>query len=571
MNRDIHRWTCALAAGIGLMFGTAIISTAQPSDTQGAIASKTLLATIDLSAWNPRSIIASPNVRNIAYIQKASDTKVQVVRDGKPGALFDAIKRDSLRFSPDGQRLAYQATQGTHQVMVVDESVSAGYRKILDGSFTFSPDGTRYAYAAQNKKRKWFAIIDGELSPPYQRIIPYSLQFSLTNRVAYIATTGSKQIMVMDGQASPRYDNIWSGESVFDPTGTRTAYVTQTAKAWSVTVDGNEGPHFDFIAITSIVFSGDSQHTAYVAQSGEKWVTVRNTISGPPYDQIRAQSLAFSPNSAHLAYAAKDGEDWTIVVDGKKVGQPYDDIDGIQPNYSLDGAQLAFGVRIGLQWGVVVDGTLGIPHTDLGHDTFRFSSDGQHFAYIAVQESAWFIVLDGKPGTFSYDRRPHENLGFTRLGIKGPVFSPDGKRLAYSVLQGTDKLGVVLDEQLGRPHWALAEESLLFSADSSKLAYIAGSADAKWRVFVERKVTGQTYDGIEVQGVIFSADSEHVLFTGHRNGKWVAVIDGQESEPFDHFLSGKDGPLHLDASDELRYIGRQGDEIYLLETKVGAV
>jgi len=100
---------------------------------------------------------------------------------------------------------------------------------------------------------------------------------------------------------------------------------------------------------------------------------------------------------------------------------------------------------------------------------------------------------------------------------------------------------------------------------------VAGSADGKWRVLVERKVSGHSYDGIGMGGVLFSSDSGHALFIAQRNHKWMAVIDGQESELFDHLLVGKNGPLHLSTSNELRYIGRQGNKIYLLETKVGAV
>ncbi len=568
MNCAIRLWTYTITASIVLIFGTALISFAQP--TPGLVGSKTLLDTINLSAWNPHSIVVSKNIQSVAYIQHAANKKVQVVRNGQPGTPFDAIKQDSLVFSTDGQRLAYEATRGKHQVMVIDEEINPGYKKILDGSFIFSPDGKHYAYAA--KTRKSFAVINGKQSMPYRRIVPFSLQFSPdSNSVAYIANDGSKQVMVIDGEVSPRYDNIWIGSSIFSSSGTRSAYVTQIGNTWSVTIDKKKGPSFDFIVVSSLQFSKDGQHTSYIAQSGGKSLAVRDGIPGAPLDQIRAQSLVFSPNGNHLAYAANIDGDWTPIVDGKTVGQPFDDIDGIQPSFSPDGSQLAFGVRLGKQWGVVVDGTLGIPHTNIGHDTFRFSPNNQHFAYVANLEGSWFMMLDGKPDAYAYGRKAVENLSYTRLGIKGPVFSPDGKRLAYSVAQGNDKLGVVVDGQLGRPHWTLIEESLVFSPDGKKLAYVAGSSDGKWRVLLERKVSGHAYDGVGMDGVLFSSDSEHALFIAQRNHKWMAVVDGQEGELFDHLLVGKDGPLHLTPSNELRYIGRQGDKIYLLEIKVGAV
>ena len=83
MNRDIRLWTCAIAASISLMFGIAIVSAAQSTNTRGVVGSKTLLDTIDLSIWNPRSLIVSPNIRSVAYIQRSSDKKVQIVRNGR--------------------------------------------------------------------------------------------------------------------------------------------------------------------------------------------------------------------------------------------------------------------------------------------------------------------------------------------------------------------------------------------------------------------------------------------------------------------------------------------------------
>ena len=573
MKHSTLFWTCSVALLGSLVLNTTSVSVAQQAHAQGVAESKTLLDTIDLSAWNPRSLAVSPDIRSIAYIQRTSDRKVQVVRDGKTGALFDAIKRDSLIFSPDGERLAYQATKGKQQFIIVDESVSTGYDKVLNGSFAFSPNGKRYAYAAQ-KKNKWLAVVDGELSPPYRRIVPYSLQFSPDGkRVAYVArTTGSKHVMVIDGKVGSLYDNIWIGPSLFDSTSARTAYVTQTAEAWSVVMDGQEGSHFNLIEPNTLIFSKDGQHTAYAAQAEHEWVVVHDGVVGAPYDRIRTQSLSFSRNGDHLAYAAKQGETWGIIADGNAIGgQTYDDIDGIQPRYNHDGSKLAFGVRLGNQWGVVVDDTLGIPHTDIGHDTFRFSQDNEHFAYTAELEGSWFMMIDGEPDTYAYGKSAIEARAFTRIGVMGPLFSPDGKRFAYSVVQGLDKLGVVVDEQLGRPHWSLIEESLRFSPDSRKISYVTGSADGKWRVMVERKVVGHSYDGVAASGVTFTSDSAHVLFAAERNRKWMAVVDGQEGEAFDHLLAGKNGLLHLNDSNELRYIGRQGNKIYVVETKVGAV
>ncbi len=566
----IRTLTCGGIVFFWLLFSLSA-SFAEMSPESGVSAvSKTLLSVIDLSRWNPQSVVVSQDMSHVAYIQKTEDGRAQVIHDGDLGPVFGAVKASSLVFSKTG-RLAYVVASGKNRFVVVDGSVSSAYDDIIENSFSFSDNGKRYAYVVK-KKHKWFVVVDGELSKAYNRVDVKTLEFSSNSaNFGYIARIGSKQVIVINEQRSAEYDNIWVGDSLFDVTGKRSLYLGQSGNDWAVTVDEKTGRAFDFVTSTSMQFDPLGKHVAYAAEDDGKWYVVQDGVIGPPYDEIRTQSLAFDPQGAHLAYAAKSAGSWTAVVDHSIVGHLYDDIDGIQPQFSPNGSQLAFGVRLGKQWGVVVDGTLGVPHTDIGHDTFSFSSDGEHFAYSAQLEGAWFMMLDGKPDQFSYGEIPMVDRSFTRLGTKGPVFSPNGKRFAYSVVQGLDKLGVVVDSQLGRPHWDLIEESLIFSPDSNKIGYVAGSSDSKWRVLVERKVVGGAYDGIGGSGVNFTPDSQHVVFAAAVNRKWVAVVDGEDSERYDHLLSWNGEMFYITRENQLRYVGRQGDKIYIVNQKIGAV
>ena len=83
-----------------------------------------------------------------------------VVADGKAGPEYEGV--GPPYFSVDGKRLAYGATKGPcEKLVVVDGKEGAVYFMILGGNW-FSPDGKRVAYMAfKNDFKKSVVVVDG--------------------------------------------------------------------------------------------------------------------------------------------------------------------------------------------------------------------------------------------------------------------------------------------------------------------------------------------------------------------------------------------------------------------------
>jgi len=108
-----------------------------------------------------------------------------------------------------------------------------------------------------------------------------------------------------------------------------------------------------------------------------------------------------------------------------------------------------------------------------------FSPDGKRLAYFAQRGQKWVAVLDGKEGV------EYDGIG------KGASFSPDSQRLAYAAWKGAKRL-VVVDGQEGPE--TDGGTVPVFSADSRHLAYFAQTGDT-WRVFLDGKPVSPVHDG----------------------------------------------------------------------------
>jgi Tol biopolymer transport system component len=424
------------------------------------------------------------------------------------------ITGDSLRVSSDAKHLAYVASSGSKQWVVVDGKKGKEHKKAVGevgesiGVVFFSPDGKRVVYSV-------------------------------------CETMGSK-----DG---------WEE----DPkTPGKRIYVTKRWGKMCVIVDGKEGEKYDIVKY--VTFSPDSKHIAYVAgRDGKEFIVVDDKEEKQQYDSVRWPE--FSPDSKRLAYSAsvereKEPLGTTfekfVVVDGKE-GEHYGGEDvWVRPVvFSPDSKRVAYSIRALFEKEfIVVDGVPEKVYEDVG-ECPAFSPDSKHIAYSATDRYSYkkLIILDGK------EQEVHDYV-ITDWGIVGVgiIFSPDSKRLAYTASAYKErKMLVVVDGKEGKRYDHVMD--VVFSPDSKRLAYYA-HADEKYLVVVDAD-EGKRYDG--VSGPVFSPDSKSVAYLAKRGDKWFVVVNGTEGKQYDSVLG-----VTFDSDNALHYLALSGNAVYLVEEKL---
>jgi WD40 repeat protein len=293
--------------------------------------------------------------------------------------------------------------------------------------------------------------------------------------------------------------------------------------------------------------SPDGRHVAYaVSHDRRKWFVVLDGQEGKAYDQVTF--LTFSPDGTRLAYRAHIGAERFMVVDGQESG-PYDVVG--DPVFSLDSRHIAFRAspRSRNKWLMVVDGQDGKRHGDVG--SAAFSPDGQRVFYAVESGRDKVLVTDNKPVSGKFDF------------IDAPVFSPDGRRMAFIGTNfvhtgGPNRFVVVVDGVAGNAYDRV--ESLVFSPDGRHVAYAAQSGN-RWSVVVDGREIS-SHDG-QVPALL-GREPEAIVHYARTGDQAVQLVKPEERRIDDGF------PLYarlvIDSANTLRYL-RAGDKgsIYLVE------
>jgi len=341
-------------------------------------------------------------------------------------------------------------------------------------------------------------------------------------------------------------------------------YVTSGGKAsWGDAAVGVSGLIFGLIAEAderaqvaryyeigpgSLRISPDSARVAYGAARGKKKVLVVDGAEGKEYDRVVAGSL-FSPDGKRFAYAAKRGDKWLVVVDGMG-GKEYDEIVQ-EPVFSPEGVRLAYSAKRGGKWVTVVDGV----------------EQKEYRGIRGYTEAVRRAQEDEKA------RKYYERAEFN-VQVQYPIFSPDGKRLAYAARSGFTKMVVVTDGVEGSQQ-TFVQGAPVFSPDSRRVAY-AASADIKvgrtfmvgmWtgKVYAKHAVIvdgipGKEYDEIGRDGPVFSPGSKRVAYTAKSDRKWRLVVDGVEEGMYDEI----EGVTFSPDSKRITYRARRGTDWFLV-------
>lgn len=392
---------------------------------------------------------------------------------------FDTLHPESLRISPDCRRVAFAVFTGRGMSMVTDLAEPEEYDKL--SPVVFSPDSKHYAYVAETRTRQ-VVVVDGKATPPCDAVMDGSLKWSPAGaRLAWAAKVKDKWHVVDQGKPGPAYDEILAGCPVVGPLGKKLVYAARTGKAWTVVLDGTP---------LKLTFEG-----------------------------IGRNSFTFSNDGKHLAWWGRRGGRAVVMVDGRQLGEPVDAV-VMPPVFGPLGRHVAVGVEVGGTRRVVLDGTPQPAFDNLVAGSLVFSFDGSRLAYAAARGGKYVLVVDGKAG------REHEKIG------SAPVFSPDGKRVAYLAVDGQSET-VVENGKAGKRYKAVLAGSLRYTP-AGKLEYLAGDGEA-WFAVSGGTPQGR-FDAIGQSG--FVGPRNRRVFVAANNGKQHVVVDGKVSPGYEMILSG---------------------------------
>lgn len=372
--------------------------------------------------------------KSAAYIAKVGE-QYRVVHNGKPGKLYQSVQTNSVRISPDGQRLVYAAKIDNKTVVVLDGKEAGPYDEIAPP--VFSPDSRHVAYEGK-RGDKWYIFSDVFKSTPALSYFDKPVFNADSTKIMFIENTDNdqkKRVVVSD----LTFKVLGTISSVAQPCAisedkSRIALVTdyqgkQRVSEFNFAEPGSvkEGPVYDSVA--KLVLNSDGSSLAYVAKKGtESYLVLNGKEERLPEGE--------SPWTPIIRPGSNKGAG--IVINGKNGAYLHQAFfsDGItskrykeaaELTYSGDGKSQAYGAIKNEKFLLVVNGVEG-PLFDrvIGP---RFSPGGDFVVYRARKDNSRFVVVTDSKGTLL-----RQHAGYER--VFEPVFTADGKSVAYGVIDG---------------------------------------------------------------------------------------------------------------------------------------
>lgn len=392
----------------------------------------------DYDRWS--NVSFSADGQQVLYIARKKDRGFIVVATKGGENIGPAYKGVSfLVMSPDGRRFAFGGIKGGKKYLVVDnKELKSLYHEEVAPS-AFSPDGRFVACEVGGlKEKKWFIVVsDGEkevyrsrvypdtfrppVFSPDSRLLVYELGEKNKKRTVFFLDLVTKKII-----KERLYTDYETGRFSFSSDSSRVIYdVKKEGKNFLVLHDFalNEEREIELTYTWTVKFvlSPDGKKIVYIATKEGKYFLVVSPWEAPaqgkesgPYEAVVPP--VFSPGSTIFAYHSLNQGKWRSVVGGKE-GANYDGVDA--PVFSPDGAKVAYPAMKG------------------GHQDRRGMIGGK-----------WMMVVSpaGKPAAVK--EGPAYDMVVT------PVFSPDGRRIAYRARKGpmekAKRFIVIADAETGK-------------------------------------------------------------------------------------------------------------------------
>ena len=501
------RDTMGLAVLLVVAATVAVIVAAEPSTTQPSTADSSgidqLVADLGSDSWTVRE-----------------SAQKRLVAMGLPAT--KALRAATRSDDPEVQRRAWAVLTTIHsnqEIRVKDLG------KVPDPAphLWVSPNGERVAYVLKHNGKK-FLVCDGRKGPPWDAL-SYVGPFSRDGkRFGYQATKGGRAFIVFVGEEDKPLATPQALRAVYSPDGKGVVFMVRGGGEQWVVRDGKEGPHYRRVSLGR--FSPDGKRFSYTAMDdkGKRFLVLDGELRGP-YE--RAGPATFSPDSQRFAHAVRRKNKETVTRDGKE-GKAYDDV--FYPLFSPNSKSLVYWTRtadrktVSVVWDEKVVGRM------TGEAKLAFSPDSRQLAWGTHNGE---VYRCGKTAT---------RIASGHDTASVPVFSPDGKHVAYAA--GKDLTwGVYVDNQALRGRY-----------DPKNVWHWSGPGGGGTKMSLK-----------DTPG--FSADGRHIFFKGtrgaaRRNRKQFIVIDGIEGPPHDAVWIPDDFKSY---PKRLRYVVRDGTRVRLVE------
>lgn len=435
-------------------------------------------------------------------------------------SLWDKLKQQAKKAKQQTQIPSAQGPQGQNSAAGNGGANSATKSAATGptGPFT-APAGTK---------------IDTALMAPFQQGAPFAVSPQGVH-VASEQLSGSRQVIVYDGVAGPKFDRLLpSSDSalnhpvVFSPDGNRWAYCGIQGSEWVVMLDGKElvrqpVPTDGTINyhLCDLTFTHNSKHLFFLSMQapdrspfGRVFWDGKPGPYGAPTDK---RFYAISPDGDHFAYVwnepVQNSLRWQLYIDNQPAAY-----NAGAPQWTADSKHLYTILNVrdprgGSYQEALFDGKPFMRAESIS--LFLAPAGDMVVARVtrvgADMKRSYFLTVGAKmvPGSDTTGQ------------IADPIFSSDGKHYAAVYTDTTNNRGWVLcDGKRGQSYLPLQGQGAVgryvsFTADSSKIVYAANTLGSGSGTGAFVVINEQESDALmPFTSLVFAPAGNHVATTG---------------------------------------------------------
>lgn len=423
----------------------------------------------------------SPDGRRIAFLSARGGTPGIWLADPRSGALSEVSASglampQALNWAADGASLLL-SDMGRLKRVSLDGKVAPLDATCEQGAATapaLSPSGRRLAYVCAGPQYGRLMLAEGgaaRVIGAATDVFPVAPAWRSDDRLLY---SGSGKIHALD---------VATGADAIVPF--RAAFSLQRA--------GYRRKHYDFDdtaarpvkGIVAPALSPDGRHIVFKALN-DLWLADLDGKARRLTDDVCYENdPVWSPDGRSIAYvtdASGIAQLWTMeVASGVKRRVSRSAHANVAPSWSPDGRRLAYQTETGETRIVEVSGDGDralVPALDFPSRP-SWSADGRTIAFTALNESRNRILLVDVASGRQRWIDPAPNRSISTRGDDGPVWSPDGKWLAFSMMSRIWALPVapdgtptgaakaLTDEASDAPSWAGDSRTILYLANGT--------------------------------------------------------------------------------------------------------